>query len=312
MITLTFDLGGTGLRARVGAQGQTLAEFSADGYSADVTLNEQLLAVAHRAAEVSGVRRIDAMAGGLTGVHGAVPNIDIPAARLRAEFGVRRLIVADDALTSYFGALGDDAGVVAAIGTGLVVLGHGRAGHFARVDGLGPMVGDEGAGWWIGRQGLIAAFSAVDGRDHGSPMLLSAARARYGPTQEIPGLLAHAPSPHAAVAAFAIDVAEAARAGDVTAQGIWASATEFIARAIAAGAERAELTSPLTYALLGGIGRATDLLEPRLSVALRSRFERVKRISPRGTGLDGAAALLHLDKIDRSNPLIRHITLTEG
>lgn len=294
MTTLTFDIGQTGVRARVAGRGRAPVEVAGEGYRSGTSLEDALAMVARMSAQASGVRQFETVAGGMTGVYGHVPDIDGAARRLRLEFGVKRLVVADDAVTSYLGAIGRHPGVVVAIGTGLVAIGRGDSGEWARVDGVGAMIGDEGAGWWIGRQGLIAALSAADGREGGSRRLLAAAERRYGLYAAIPRAIAGSPSPIAAVADFARDVAEAARGGDTAARAIWDQAAEFIGRAIAAAASRARVTSPVGYALVGGISRSADLLEPALARYLERWLGVARRIKPSGDSLDGAGKLLAL------------------
>lgn len=291
MTTLTFDIGQTGFRARVASCCSSPAEVAGDGYRNGTSLQDALGLIALKSAQASGIRQFDTMAGGTTGVYGHVPDIDEALRRLQLEFGVKRLVVADDAVTSYLGALGSRAGVVVAIGTGLVAIGHGDNGEWARVDGVGAMVGDEGSGWWIGRQGLISALSAADGREGGSRRLLAAAERRYGSSVTIPQTIAGSTSPIAAVADFARNVAEAAHDGDTAALAIWDQASNFIGRAIAAAASRAGVTSAVGYALVGGISRSADLLEPGLAQYLERSLRSAERILPFGNSLDGASKL---------------------
>lgn len=309
--TVAVDIGQTGFRARTYRGKAVVAETSGGGYRSAIALDTQLAQIVRSVAEVSKTRRFDAVAIGMTGLRGIVPGIDSTAARLREEFGISRLVVADDAVTAYLGAMGNRAGVVVAVGTGLVALGHGHHGESARVDGAGAMVGDEGAGWWIGRQGLIAALSVVDGREGASIPLLDAAQRRYGPAEQIPSIIAAADSPIAAVAAFAHDVAIAARGSDAVARRIWATAAGFIARAVVAAARRVGLTEGTDYALLGGVADGIDLLEPHLTVALTARLGRMRRSTPRGNGLDGASVLLDLPDTDSFAGLVRRVIVTQ-
>lgn len=300
---LAFDLGQGGLRARVRLGPDLECELAGPGFRPGQSVGQFLLDLAERAAQASGSPELDVIAGGMTGVHGHPQDPSDLIGPLREAFGTRRLILADDALTSYLGARGEREGVIAAVGTGLVALGYGPDAHAARVDGAGAMIGDEGSGWWIGRQGLIAALSASDGRRPGSQQLLAAAEERFGPIEGLPALIAAAPSPIASVAGFATAVAEAAREGDDVAQAIWAQAGGHIASAVAAAATRAGLGPTCDYTLLGGIAAATDLLEPALTRRLAEDFPRSTRTAPAGTSLDGAERLAHLDTLEPLFPL---------
>ncbi len=171
--TLAVDLVQTGFRARVTVDGRLAGEVAGPGYVSGTALEDALTAVARQATQLTGTAAFDSVAAGMTGAFGHVPDIAAAARQLQREFGTTRLVVADDAVTSYLGVLGERCGVVVAAGTGLVALGRGRGGDWARVDGVGAMIGDEGAGWRIGRQGMIVALSAADGRAGSSHRLLA-------------------------------------------------------------------------------------------------------------------------------------------
>lgn len=308
MRVLAFDLGQGGLRARVRADGVLECELSGPGYRPGRPMDQFLLDITEQAAQVSGESRFDVVAGGLTGVHGNPPDPSISIRLLRERFGTNQLILADDALTSYLGARGDREGAIAAVGTGLVALGYGPGGNAARVDGMGAMMGDEGSGWWIGRQGLIAAVSAVDGRRPSSRFLLTAAEERFGPIAKLPCLIGKSESPVAVVAGFAPAVAEAARGGDTVAQEIWARAGEHIAGTVSAAATRAGIGPTCEYSLLGGIAEAIDLLEPALTQRLGRDFPESTRTTPAGTALDGAEQLARLGSLKPLFPLATETT----
>jgi N-acetylglucosamine kinase-like BadF-type ATPase len=54
------------------------------------------------------------------------------------------------------------AGVLVIAGTGSNILGRTSKGHRLNVGGWGPMLGDQGSGYWIGHQALRAALRALD------------------------------------------------------------------------------------------------------------------------------------------------------
>jgi hypothetical protein len=68
----------------------------------------------------------------------------------------RRVRVVPDAQAAWEGALGGGAGVLILSGTGSIVVGRSARGRWARAGGLGPLLGDEGSGFWIGREWLRA------------------------------------------------------------------------------------------------------------------------------------------------------------
>ena len=75
-----------------------------------------------------------------------------------------RVLVVNDALVALVAGAGDAPGIVVMSGTGSIVYGKNDRGLAARAGGWGHVIGDEGSGYWIGRQALMAVVRAADGR----------------------------------------------------------------------------------------------------------------------------------------------------
>lgn len=309
MVGLAIDIGQTQARVRVLGAGSRAGEreHEVPGFAYGSDLLAVIPSIVDDVARVRGFERIDAVAIGSTGLYGRVPAIEGLAERLHRDHRVRRTVVADDAVTAYLGARGDAHGVVVAAGTGMVGLGLGPAGA-ARVDGVGGMIGDDGAGWWIGRRGLIAAISASDGRPDASPALLDRLERRFGGVAEFPAALAADENPVAVVASFAKDVAEVAREGDAVARRIWREAGAHIAGVVVAAALRAGLEREVPWVLLGRLGAADDLLRPGWEPVLHSAVPGVARVAPGGMPLDGVTRLLDVDPA-RFGAMVRAVEL---
>lgn len=69
----------------------------------------------------------------------------------------RTVSIFSDAELGLHAALGQEAGVFVTAGTGSIAVGRTAAGELQRSGGLGPGRGDEGSGWWIGREYLKRA-----------------------------------------------------------------------------------------------------------------------------------------------------------
>lgn len=176
--------------------------------------------------------------------------------------------LADDAVTAHAGALSLGWGVSLIVGTGVACLSLPERGSPWIVGGHGYLLGDEGGGFWIGRQGLEAALRAAEGRGPGSSLTELAER-RYGPLAGLPARLHGGERPVDRIARFAVDVLTAADDHDAVATGIVdAAAVELqsVTRAAAAWAHGGG-PDPVPLALGG------RLLEP--GTTLRRRFEGV-------------------------------------
>ncbi len=73
-----------------------------------------------------------------------------------------RIITESDAFVAYVGAIGIRPGLLLIAGTGSIVIGRRDDGQMFRSGGWGPHFGDEGGGFWIGREAIRAALRSRD------------------------------------------------------------------------------------------------------------------------------------------------------
>ncbi|MFI9723340.1 N-acetylglucosamine kinase [Streptomyces sp. NPDC052396] len=302
---LGVDSGGSGIRVALapleaGAPALTWSSLSPVGTGErgiDARdLLARLLPAARELLRQSGAgpcRAVCVGAAGMAGLGGELRAV-LPGA-LRAELGVRHLVLASDAVTAYAGALGQRPGAVVAAGTGLVALGTDLlpGSGWRKADGWGHLLGDCGGGAWIGRAGLEAALRAHDGRRGGSAALLARAEAVFGPAAGLPGRLYPRTDRPAFLASFAPEVARCA-AGCPVAGGILRAAARRIAEAAAAACPPpAERPGPDTgqVALTGGLFElGAPLLDP-LQEELQKQLPYARLVNSAGGPLDGAVRL---------------------
>ena len=74
----------------------------------------------------------------------------------------RSLEVLSDAQLAHLGALGGGPGLLILAGTGSIVIGRDPGGRWGRAGGFGPLLGDEGSGFWLGRAWLRATSQGED------------------------------------------------------------------------------------------------------------------------------------------------------
>jgi N-acetylglucosamine kinase-like BadF-type ATPase len=105
--------------------------------------------------------RVDALVVAARGVW-------LPRERRAAARGLRglarRLRVIADVEAAWHATHVDGAGILVLAGTGSIVLGRTARGRWARAGGLGPLLGDDGSGYWIGRAWLRARAGAATQR----------------------------------------------------------------------------------------------------------------------------------------------------
>lgn len=214
---------------------------------------------------------------------------------------LQRVLLAHDSVTSYLGALGDRHGAVVAAGTGVVTLGVGRT-AVARVDGWGNIMGDAGSGYWMGREALDAVMRAHDGR--GPATALTAVIRRHWPDVEEAYIALQSSQDRVrTVAGLARDVAELAGSDAVAHTICVAAARELAASADTALGRVADQDAgdqKFHVSVLGGVFGA-GLVERTFVELVLAQRPSVVIEPPRGTGLDGAAALPDLPA---SHPLL--------
>jgi N-acetylglucosamine kinase-like BadF-type ATPase len=76
----------------------------------------------------------------------------------------KNFIIENDCFATLMGATNGQPGVLMIAGTGSIVYGMNDQGVIARAGGWGHRVGDEGSGYWIGKQAIIHILKTMDGR----------------------------------------------------------------------------------------------------------------------------------------------------
>ena len=142
-----------------------------------------------------------------------------------------RVHVISDAEAALLGAHDAQPGVLVLAGTGSIVLGRDGAGRLARAGGLGPLIGDEGSAFWLGREWLRR-----------TPQAAAIARA-----------LGRRPDAPARVAALAPRVLARARRGDRTARAIVATGQAELAALALRVIRELRLRAPVSVSWAGGL-----------------------------------------------------------
>lgn len=130
-----------------------------------------------------------------------------------------RSVVVNDALLALEAGSGQGAGAVVISGTGSIAYGRDRHGRAARAGGWGYVLGDEGSGYWLGRQALRSVVRAADGR--GQPTALTPlVLAHYGAARprDLIHEIAGGGAKPSAIAHLAQAVGEAAAGADPVAR----------------------------------------------------------------------------------------------
>jgi len=79
----------------------------------------------------------------------------------KLKFLARQVIVMSDIELAHHLCFGSGPGIVVNAGTGSIAFGRNEKGKTARAGGFGPLIGDEGSAFWIGRE-YLKALKSVD------------------------------------------------------------------------------------------------------------------------------------------------------
>lgn len=83
----------------------------------------------------------------------------------QSAFHIQKCLIENDVEMTLRGLTGGKSGALVLSGTGSVAFATDGRGKFERVGGFGHRAGDEGSGYWIGRQILQTIFQCEDGRN---------------------------------------------------------------------------------------------------------------------------------------------------
>jgi glucosamine kinase len=292
-LVVALDVGKTNLRAEVRERGHCRLRLSegvrgwmgAPGPRA--TLLTQLAEVCGRLPDAGSLASAGA---GIAGYDAAAAEEKDEVSRaLRRALPRARVRVASDARTAHLGAFRGEPGALLVAGTGAVALAVDAAGASHLAGGLGPVLGDEGSGGWIGREGCLAAARSIDGRGPPTALAQRCERTFGVPATQLGALVAASASPAGLFGRFASDVLEAWLAGDEQAGRIAEHAAAHLAAAAIAVLRRLDAQSH-RFAVVGGLST-----HPAFTAAVTSRViagvPGAVRVPARGDALDGAALL---------------------
>jgi N-acetylglucosamine kinase-like BadF-type ATPase len=179
-------------------------------------------------------------------------------------------VVVNDVVGAWAAATGAQPGVGVISGTGSNVFGVGPDGRAWRVGGWGHVLGDEGSGYWLAVQSIKAALG--DRERSGPETALSVAAANFFGVRSIEALaklVYSKPLAKGEIAAFAVETARVAHAGDPVACGLYERAAVELGRQVATVIEQAGLAGEFPVGLIGSAFKAGALFVEPLTAAIR-------------------------------------------
>ncbi len=237
-------------------------------------------------------RRLSGICLGVTGL--GIPGKRELITRLLAELvDVEQTVLVNDAHVALAGAMAGAPGLIVIAGTGSIALGKDQTGQTAKAGGFGYILGDEGGGYDIARQGMAAALRAADHRAPATTLIDKITRA-FGlqSIRSLSGYLFANHTPVEQIASLCRLVTEAAAEGDAVAQGLLANAgRELAVLAVAVARQLQWSDGPALVAPVGGVWNSGHWLTDAFSAALTDGFPGAQVTKPRYEPRVGAAIL---------------------
>jgi N-acetylglucosamine kinase-like BadF-type ATPase len=283
MHVLGIDAGGTKTVCLLAdARGSIVAEGRGPGANLHVAGELAVEKVLHQVMETALANRMVMPAAICLGIAGVDRDDEEATVRaiMRRICRNARVLVVNDALIALVAGARDAAGIVIIAGTGSIVYGRNDAGEAARAGGWGHMVGDEGSGYWIGREAVAAVMRAADGRGPATRLtgeILS--HFEVADASRLPRIVYDRESPRMSVAALGPIIQQVASNGDAVATRILERAAEELVLAAQSVTKRLEMRGDrFTFYLSGGVFTVVPSLVPELrrrlvEVAPRSRVQ---------------------------------------
>nr|WP_309100193.1 BadF/BadG/BcrA/BcrD ATPase family protein [Fredinandcohnia onubensis] len=194
---------------------------------------------------------------------------------------IERLQVENDCLSALLGSTQNKAGVLLIAGTGSIVFAHDGNNRIVRSGGWGHRFGDEGSGYWIGKQAIESVLKMQDGR--GEDTLLAKLVLEKFDFTKIEELYNWAYSDSYTVddvGALATTVDEAFRMGDQVSRRILERAVEELLLLVHTAIENAGIQqNEFDLILQGGVFQNNHYIKNQVRNRIQLSFSKVNMIT---------------------------------
>ncbi len=317
MIRTVIGLDGGGTKTvgvLVDGQGHVLARAVADSSNFQVVGGETLGRVIsdlvnHLLKQAGQAHPLGHLYAGLAGA-GRPADRQTILAVLESKKLAEKITIDTDASAALAGAFAGGPGIIVISGTGAICFGKDSQGALYRCGGWGYLLGDEGSGYYIGQQALIAALKDWDGRGPKTG-LRPAIEEKYG-IGSIDLLISSIYGgriDRTEIAGLAPLVFDQREEGDVAAQNIITSAGEEIGKIIAAVAQRMALAGrSVRVALIGSVFKQRDILIPLMEKEACRVVREIHFMDPQFEPAIGSAILaLQQEQILVDDTVLAHL-----
>lgn len=203
--------------------------------------------------------------------------------------GISNWKLVGDQEIALYGALDGQPGIALIAGTGSICFGRAANGAMARSGGWGHLIGDEGSGYALGRDGLVAVAKAWDGYGPQTRLTeLLASECALTTRQEIVSYVYGGDKSR--IAALSRLVEQAAGEGDAVAMAIIRENAVKLSHLVAAVARSLNL-GKTKVAMLGGMLENDTLLRRCFREEMAEKYPEIACVAPLHDAAAGAVML---------------------
>lgn len=210
----------------------------------------------------------------------------------RLGLATARIEVDHDIRIALAGGLSGRPGIALIVGTGSSCYGRRADGRHQQTGGWGPLVADEGSGYDLGRQAIVAAVRMADGR---APETGLRARVfRWLGLEQVSGILKRLYEDgieRHEIASFAPEVVALAEQGDAAAGAILDTGARALAELVAANHAQLPTGPSPEVILAGGLGTTASGYQDRIVAAIRRAVPTARVQNAERSPVEGAAWL---------------------
>lgn len=205
------------------------------------------------------------------------------------EAGIANWKLVGDNVIALSGAMDGGAGIIIIAGTGSICFGKGVNGEEARAGGWGHLIGDEGSGYALGRDALVAVAGEWDG--YGEKTVLTELLASELALDTQRKIISYAyGGDKSVIAALSPLVEKAASTGDKVACRIIDDNAEKLSVLVGAVAKQLKLEKT-EAAMLGGMLENDTMLRRAFVAAMNGNYPDIDCISPKKDACTGAVMM---------------------
>lgn len=271
MFTLGIDGGATAakwaLRDGFGKIREGVSE-PIDGHVYRPESKARLIGVLNEIKTAAGNEKIISVYAGITGTSSDPKNNGGIIEIFQSVFGEIKIEIVIDMVLGYRAHFALGEGIFLYAGTGSIAIHMTETGKVVRAGGWGYLLGDEGAGYWIGREAIRRTLTAIDTKSAITKGSLEAEVLDFTKCKDWNEIKEYVYSKdRSAIAALAKPVITLAKSGDLVAQDILAIAADYLIDLVLQ-LESVVAKPELPVMFAGGITEAGDSITDLINIGI--------------------------------------------